>query len=242
MSRYVFDLEADNLYADATKLHCIVNKDIDTKEVYKYEPKEFRVGLEQLYYADLIIGHNICGFDIPLIQRFYTKWVPPLAYDTLIMCRLLDPERHNHTLDSYGKQFKRYKPVHEDWSTFTPEMLHRCHEDTEINHILYDYLEAKAGVWDWEEARLMEQEIARIHLHQTVAGVTVDKKHANKVISDVDSELLGIDIKLREEIPEHYVSAYNNPINLPFKKDGSFRSNVSKWFEMVDLCSKTNST
>lgn len=232
MSAYVFDVEADNLYDKVTKIHCIVNKDIITGEVFQYPPDKLREGLEQLYYAEEIIGHNIAGFDVPLIQLFFSKWKPPGTYDTLVMSRLLDPERHNHTLDSYGKQFGRYKPVHEDWSKFTPEMMHRCTEDVEINMILYEYLERKAGDWDWTEARVMEQEIARIHLFQTVTGVTIDKEHAVKVVSDIDATLLGIDIELRNSIPPHYVAAYTNPINLPFKADGSYRKNVEDWFNI----------
>lgn len=233
MAIFVFDLESNGLYSETTKLHCIVNKDIITGEVFKYPPDKIREGLEQLYYADMIIGHNIAGFDVPLIQRFYSKWVPPVMYDTLIMCRLLNPERHNHTLDSYGKQFNRYKPVQEDWSIFTPEILHRCSEDVEINHLLYDYLIDKEGGWDWTEARLMEQEIALIHLHQTVAGVTIDVPHTNNIINGIDDTLFDIDSELNEKIPMHYVSAYNTPINKPFKKDQSFTMNVKKWFEGV---------
>ena len=32
------------------------------------------------------------------------------------------------------------KPKHEDWSKFSPEMLHRCREDVKINVLVYEAL------------------------------------------------------------------------------------------------------
>ena len=231
MSTYVFDLESDGL--NATKINCIVAKDIDTLNVYKYGPKEIREGLKLLYDADLIIGHNICSFDVPLIQRFFPQWEPKEMLDTLVFSRLLDPERQLHSLDSYGKQFKRYKPSHEDWSKFSYEMLYRCSEDVEINYILYRYLLSRAGEWDWSEAIRMEQEIARIHLDQVVAGVSIDVKHAVDTLVMIDAELEVLDTELMEKIPSHYVSPYNVPVNKPFLKSGEYSASVIKWYEEV---------
>jgi hypothetical protein len=71
--------------------------------------------------------------------------------DTLILSRLLSPDRKSppgwkgkpapHSVEAWGMRFGRPKPGHEDWSKFSPEMLHRCTEDTLITEmILYELL------------------------------------------------------------------------------------------------------
>ena len=49
-------------------------------------------GVQRLEDADLIVGHNIIGFDIPVIRQFY-PWFgdPPTVIDTLLLSRLFHP-------------------------------------------------------------------------------------------------------------------------------------------------------
>ena len=65
--KLVFDIETDGL--DASKIWCIVAKDLDTNKIYSYDPNEIDSGLELLAKAELLIGHNILGFDIPVIEN-----------------------------------------------------------------------------------------------------------------------------------------------------------------------------
>ena len=64
----VFDIETDDL--KATKIHCIVAKDVDTGEIHKFPPDKLQEGYEFLTTADTLIGHNIIGFDIPMVHKF----------------------------------------------------------------------------------------------------------------------------------------------------------------------------
>ena len=61
----VFDIETDDL--KATLVHCIVAQDMDTGEIFKFPPDKLSEGYELLANADTLIGHNIIGFDIPVI-------------------------------------------------------------------------------------------------------------------------------------------------------------------------------
>ena len=62
----VFDIETDDL--KATKVWCIVAQDVDTQEIFKYPPDKLDEGVKLLQSANKLIGHNIIGFDIPMIQ------------------------------------------------------------------------------------------------------------------------------------------------------------------------------
>ena len=66
--RLVFDVETDDV--KASKLWCIVAQDVDTKEIFKFPPDKLSEACKLLSQADTLIGHNIIGFDIPIVEKF----------------------------------------------------------------------------------------------------------------------------------------------------------------------------
>jgi DNA polymerase-1 len=62
----VFDIETDDL--KATRIWCIVAIDNNNK-VYTFKPDKIDEGIDFLKSADTLIGHNILGFDIPVIKK-----------------------------------------------------------------------------------------------------------------------------------------------------------------------------
>ena len=63
----VFDIETDDL--KATKIHCIVCQDPNSGEIFKFKPNQIDEGVKFLSTADRLIGHNIVGFDIPVVKK-----------------------------------------------------------------------------------------------------------------------------------------------------------------------------
>ena len=140
MAKLVFDIEGNGFYDEITNIWCIATKDIDTGEVKQYYGERIVDGVASLTTADMLIGHNIIAYDIPVLKKL--GYIPELfsvkLWDTFLMSSLLNPDRRGgHGLEAWGKRFKRYKPAHEDWSQFSNEMLHRCTEDVEINYLTY---------------------------------------------------------------------------------------------------------
>jgi DNA polymerase I-like protein with 3'-5' exonuclease and polymerase domains len=149
--RLVFDIEASGFYEEADTIWCIVTKDIDTGIIERYHKQDnplyeklkgLSAGLDALENADELIGHNIIDYDLRLLRKIYCYFTPQgLIFDTMLFSQLLQPDRAGgHSLASAGERQGRSKPEHEDWSRFTPEMLHRCSEDVEINTVLYHEL------------------------------------------------------------------------------------------------------
>lgn len=151
--RLVFDLESDGLYQEATQVWCICGKDIDTNEHYsvdvlQHDIHDYLHSSECfLSMANVIIGHNIINYDLPVLKKLYGFVPGGELIDTLIVSRLLNPDRlpvkgvkGAHGLEAWGVRFGRQKPEHEDWSQYSPEMLHRCQEDVEINVLTYHEL------------------------------------------------------------------------------------------------------
>ena len=80
----VFDLETDGLLNDLTKIHCLViyDSDNDTTIVYNDQGNEEPIvrGVQRLEDADVIVGHNIIGYDIPAIRKIYPWFMPTALY------------------------------------------------------------------------------------------------------------------------------------------------------------------
>ena len=153
--KLVFDTESNGFVEEATCIHCIVDIEVESKHISQYTSANSDIcrGIQRLAQATELVGHNIISHDIPLIHKLYPDVVfnpDLLIFDTMIFSQLLTPERQGgHSLENFGKIFNRHKPQHEDWSQFSPEMLHRCVEDTEINLLTYNYLLKEA----WEDVQ-----------------------------------------------------------------------------------------
>ena len=148
MSEYIFDMECDGLRNEATTIHCIVLKDIETGEVHQFHSDTLIHGVNKLTRANQLIGHNIIDYDIPVLRKLLDFTTGAKILDTYKLSQLLQPERYGgHGLEAWGKRIGKHKPEHEDWSIFSQAMLHRCTEDVQINHEVYNILMQEA----WEE-------------------------------------------------------------------------------------------
>ena len=87
--RLVFDIETDGLLPDVTKVHCIVLKDLDTNEVITPKIKK---AMQLLGEAELIIGHNVIKYDIPVLQKLYGFYTEAKIFDTIVAARLMYPD------------------------------------------------------------------------------------------------------------------------------------------------------
>ena len=72
---YLFDIETNGLLDEGDTIHCLVIKDLDSGEIFRYDEtgKHDRIaeGVKALMYAETIWGHNLIAFDIPFIINFY---------------------------------------------------------------------------------------------------------------------------------------------------------------------------
>lgn len=139
-SIWIGDLEANGLLEEATKVHCGVFKNREGENT-KFNPSEIKLMLDFLDKVDILVIHNGLGYDLPLLEKLYGWKYNGIVLDTLVLSRLLQPERvGRHGLEVWGERFGVPKPVHEDWSVYTPAMLHRCEQDVEINRLTLEAL------------------------------------------------------------------------------------------------------
>ena len=230
--RIVFDLESDGLLYDATTIWCISTQDIDSGDHKHFGPDEIEEGVAYLQEADLLIGHNICGFDIPLMEKFGAPYFDRKKLrDTYVMSKLFYPNKPHHSLESWGEILGEHKVEHEDWSQYSEAMRKRCDVDVFINSQLYDrFVERECKKWPaWLESIILEGEMHYWQAYQELYGVGFDKRAAEELVRELDAEIAMIDKILDKDMPV-YCKQVGATVLAPFKKDGTYKKIVEDWF------------
>ncbi len=188
MSSLVFDIETDDL--DATKIWCLSTCDTKTEELNSYYGNTLQEGLSKLQDADKLIGHNIIGFDIPVIHKLtgIDLSAKPLV-DTLVLSRLFNPVREgNHGLESWGFRLKFPKIEFDDYGHFSQEMVTYCERDVLLNKRVYDALSKEKQGFSRDSINL-EQNIAGILNKQREKGFLLDVRHACLLLATLKDKL-----------------------------------------------------
>ena len=207
--RYVFDIETNGFLHSCDKVHCIVLKNIDTGEILTPDNE---TAIKKLKEAELIIGHNIIKFDIPVLEKLYSATFTGKIFDTLVGTRLIFSDIKDkdfsikdfpkdcigkHSLKAWGNRIGEYKEqIETDWQTFTPEMLEYCKQDTEVTYKLYKVIEEKGYS---QEAMDLEHEVASLIFKQEEHGFTFDTEKAQALsvklkarLAELSEELQGV--------------------------------------------------
>ena len=162
----IFDLETNGLLANVTTIHCLAIYDFDTDETISYNDtgKEEPIvrGIQRLADANCIMGHNVIGYDIPVLHKLYPWFVdPPTVVDTLLLSRLYHPDmmsvdkkqnwRHmplklygRHSLESYGYRLNEFKgsfSTTTDWKDWSQEMEDYCCQDVKVTVKLWNHFQ-----------------------------------------------------------------------------------------------------
>ena len=157
----VFDIETDGL--KATTIHTIAIYDSDTDKIHSYNDtgsgEPIVRGIQHLQDSSCIIGHNVIGYDLPVIRKLYGWFTHNDVIDTLLLSRLFHPDmlgldkKHNwkhmplqlygrHSLESYGYRLGVYKgsfAKNTDWKDWSQEMEDYCIQDVKVTTKLCDH-------------------------------------------------------------------------------------------------------
>ena len=173
----VIDTETNGLLRNATRIHCVslywVEEDRTESfndEPYAKDPKSLPMAGGQGYsittavqwisMADRVVGHNIIGFDLPLIKKLYNFFTyPPVIVDTLLLSRLYHPNLYDidkkqewkdmptklygsHSLKAYGYRLGLHKGdfcEDTDWKEWSQEMQDYCVQDVKVTEKLCEH-------------------------------------------------------------------------------------------------------
>ena len=220
--KVIFDVETDGLAGNT--IHCIVTKVIGG-ETQLFPPDNLQAAIDILTSADVLIGHNIIGFDIPVIKKHFDVTLTNHIEDTLVVSRLVNPVlTGGHSLDNWGYLLypndaeKRKAKQPDSWDEYTEEMGKYCIQDVELNADIYYALLKQVEEFSQESIDL-EHSVAKIIKEQEVKGFMLDEKKATLLSAKLQSKMATLEKEVHETFKPKWVD--DRLITPKFNKDGS---------------------
>lgn len=189
--RAIVDIETDSL--DATKVHCIVAKDVDSGRVYPFPPNMIHGFRDWSRGVKQFIMHNGLSFDAPVCNRLLgTDIKPSQIVDTLVLSQLFNPIREGHSLKAWGDRLGFPKGDVETFEVYTPDMLEYCKQDVNITHKLFQILQSEGKGFSRSSIRL-EHNVRVIIDQQEKNGFAMDMRKAMGLYNKLKDEANGLE-------------------------------------------------
>lgn len=210
-NKVVFDIETT---MTADKIWCIVCKHGDT--YYQFKEDRLHRFAELIKQTDEVIGHNIIGFDIPVVNTIfgYDVFANCKVTDTLVLSRLLNPMiEGGHSLKNWGTKLGQNKIHFEQFDFFSEDMLTYCRNDVELTERLYKFLSKKTE--DFGQSVELEHKVAQIIQKQHERGFKINVVEAYELQSKFQEDMNNLTSKVRETFPplkieEEFIPKSNN--------------------------------
>jgi len=160
---------------------------------------------EMVDKADLIVGHNIIGFDAPLLRKLWAIKIPEEKLrDTLLLSRLYHPSlTGGHSLAAWGERMGFSKGDFTDYDGgLSDAMIDYCERDVEITVKLYAKLMADLATEGFKDPCIdIEHKVASIIREQTENGFKLDIEKATDIYTEVSARMNAIEAELQEVFP-----------------------------------------
>lgn len=216
MKKVVFDIEANGL--KPTKVWVIVACDLSNRELQVFSGDTLHDFNAYIKDAE-VIGHNIIGYDIPVLERLLgTDFSSCKITDTLVLSRLTNPSREGgHSLDNWGQRLGFPKGEHNDWTTYSQDMVEYCKQDVRVNCKVYDSLQGVLANFGSESIDL-EHNVQTIINRQTDAGWLLDQEHAFILLAKLKEKKY----ELEEMVHEKFIPlpTFVKQVTPKYKKSG----------------------
>ena len=167
-----------------------------------------------------VIGHNLIGFDLPVLKRLWGLSVASeRVQDTLVLSRLADPAREGgHRLANWGAILGYPKGDHSDWSCYSKEMEEYCIRDVEVTEKAYNKLRIELIKFSKESIDL-EHKVQCIVQQQIRNGWLLDMRHAMDLIAELKERQIALEDKVRQVFKPKWVDV--KLVTPKTRKDGS---------------------
>lgn len=237
---YIFDLEADNLLDDVTKIHCMsigkVMKDGTLKIVTTTDYDDMRGFL--LNKEITKIGHNIIRYDGPAGSKILGIKVSANTFiDTLPLSWYLYPKNVKHGLEYWGEVIGNSKIKIDDWQNLPEDdYVTRCEVDVQINYELWKMQkEHLLSLYRTEEAAITFIQYSNFKSicvrEQEEVGIRFDMERAKTLLSKLEKEKKEKITALAKVIPPEDVTGTKTIPKEMYKKDGSMSKKWQDWLE-----------
>jgi len=143
MSILVFDIEGNGLNPNIIFVLGVLDYETGEYTDYTCEDDNIAEGLLRLAEADLVVGHYVKGYDIPVIERLTEGLITidrAKVCDTYELSYDLFPRLRNHKLRTFGEILGFPKGEWHDFSKYDPGMRPYCKTDCLVTGRLLEFL------------------------------------------------------------------------------------------------------
>ena len=233
-----YDIETDGL--DATCIWVLIAQNLETGNVYKFSDHDnlhgtIEDGVRMLANADLLVGHNIIGFDNRVIDRLYgTDLNSSRIHDTFVMSQVLRYKRkHRHGLAGWGEALGNSKGDYSDWSNYNKEMLKYCIQDVKVNvevynKLLAEYNKVYARNPKIKEGLKVEHDCAVFNARVRERGFYFETDKAEDTLRTMENRMREIAAIIEPKMGTRTVYIDKEPRLPKFKKNGNYNSHTVK--------------
>ena len=203
------------------KIFLIVCKDTESKQLFTFTDDKFDEFKTLVSSYDEFVGHNIIGFDAPVIHKVLAIDLHQegKVIDTLILSRLFNPVREGgHSLKSWGETLRFDKLDFKDFSAYSDEMLTYCIRDVEVTEKVLTYLIRRYPDFSKDAIRL-EHDVSRIITQQERNGFLFDLGNAHLLLGQLREKINEIEIKVKERFVP--LPTFVRQVKPRYRKDGT---------------------
>jgi DNA polymerase I len=190
------DLEANGLTPDV--IWCVVTSENGVSTVHT-TPDTLS---EALRGSVSVVGHNLIGYDMPVLERLWGITVAPeRVLDTLVLSRLYEPSKSGgHSLRNWGECLGFPKGDHTDWTQLSQEMIDYCIRDVEVTEAVHQNLMQNMTCFSTNCIELEHKVQASVQ-QQEINGWTLDQPLARDLCATFKERMNEIEEELQQKFP-----------------------------------------
>lgn len=237
-----FDIESEPIpkigILGIKKIFCInikINDQPVQRFTHLYHPTasgNLQAAVKLLNSCDYIVGHNILGFDIPVIENNLGK-LTATPIDTILVSKLMfskdtlvsidygipemPPKLYgSFGLKAFGIRFGDYKIQFEDFTKLTTEMLDYCDQDVELTYRLFMYL-LEQPFFPLNNVIQLEHKIKLIIVNQELNGFYFDRPKAQALSTTMRYRHVSLEIALQKTFKPMFLP--DGPVKQPSSRN-----------------------
>ena len=224
LKKTICDIETDGI-EDCKHIWCCVCRDVETGTVTIFREGDSKLAQEYFASYDKVIGHNFISFDSYWLSQLWDVNIPlEHIIDTLVLSRLADSSRKQHSLRDWGERLGVYKDHHEDWSQWSQEMEDYCVQDVNVTYYVYKELQKELRGFTKESIEIEHKSQFLLALQQR-NGFKLNRELAVKTKAEIDNRYFEIISQLKELFPPRQVKKYAKELwKVRRNQDGSINS------------------
>jgi len=171
--------------------------------------------LQQYLDGEQVVGHNIIGFDAPILKKVWGVGIPAnKLVDTLVMSRLYKPDIDlvipeqgkaptPHSLEAWGYRLSSYKIGFTDFdSGWSEEMATYCEQDVQLLEKLYNFLTTTMTKEGFSlQSIQLEHEVALICRGMEDNGFMLDMPKAMVLNATLSGRMSDIEESMQQVFP-----------------------------------------